>query len=78
MMDRQTRKTEEEEEEDEDDDDDDDIEANHGQISRFRGIIPGGNEMEMAKLLEEAAHYIVSLQIQVEALSCLAQELCQF
>ena len=58
--------------------DDDDIEANHGQISRFRGIIPGGNEMEMAKLLEEAAHYIVSLQIQVEALSCLAQELCQF
>lgn len=43
------------------------------QLASLRGIIPGGDEMDVPTLLEQAAHYIISLQLQVESLGCLAQ-----
>lgn len=43
------------------------------QLASLCGIIPGGDEMDVPTLLEQAAHYIISLQLQVESLGCLAQ-----
>lgn len=44
-----------------------------GQITSLRHVIPGGGRMDDPVLLKETADYIVSLQIQVEALESLAQ-----
>lgn len=43
------------------------------QIKSLGGLVPGGHCMDTPLLLQEAADYILSLQMQVEALQSLAQ-----
>lgn len=44
-----------------------------GKIKSLGGLVPGGLHMDVPLLLQEAADYILSLQLQVEALQSLAQ-----
>lgn len=43
-------------------------------FSSLSELIPGGLHMDIPKLLDQTAHYIISLQLQVDALSFLGQQ----
>ncbi|KAG2309535.1 hypothetical protein Bca52824_029284 [Brassica carinata] len=42
---------------------------------RLRNLVPGGGEMETSKLMEETAHYIKCLSMQVRVMQCLVDGL---
>lgn len=42
---------------------------------RLRNLVPGGGAMETSKLMEETAHYIKCLSMQVKVMQCLVDGL---
>ncbi|CDY30379.1 BnaA04g24800D [Brassica napus] len=42
---------------------------------RLRNLVPGGGGMETSKLMEETAHYIKCLSMQVKVMQCLVDGL---
>lgn len=44
---------------------------------RLRNLVPGGGGMETSKLMEETAHYIKCLSMQVKVMQCLVDGLSQ-
>ncbi|XP_023640197.1 transcription factor IBH1 [Capsella rubella] len=42
---------------------------------RLRNLVPGGGTMETSKLMEETAHYIKCLSMQVKVMQCLVDGL---
>ncbi|KAJ4904148.1 Transcription factor IBH1 [Raphanus sativus] len=42
---------------------------------RLRNLVPGGGEMKTSKLMEETAHYIKCLSMQVKVMQCLVDGL---
>ena len=42
---------------------------------RLRNLVPGGGAMEISKLMEETAHYIKCLSMQVKVMQCLVDGL---
>ncbi|KAJ4847948.1 hypothetical protein Tsubulata_012155 [Turnera subulata] len=51
---------------------DDDEEVGFDQASGLRKLVPGGQAMDLCRLLEEAAHYIKCLNTQVQVMRCIA------
>ncbi|CAN0923160.1 Transcription factor IBH1 [Linum grandiflorum] len=42
---------------------------------KLRKLVPGGRKMEMGKLLEETAHYVQCLAVQVRVMQTIADRL---
>lgn len=45
------------------------------EAERLRNLVPGGGGMETSKLMEETAHYIKCLSMQVKVMQCLVDGL---
>ncbi|KAF8077364.1 hypothetical protein N665_1043s0009 [Sinapis alba] len=45
------------------------------EAERLRNLVPGGGAMETSKLMEETAHYIKCLSMQVKVMQCLVDGL---
>ncbi|CAI0452214.1 unnamed protein product [Linum tenue] len=43
-----------------------------GRAGKLRGLVPGGSRMEMGQLLEETAHYVQCLAVQVRVMQAVA------
>lgn len=47
-------------------------EPGFGQANDLRKLVPGGEAMDLCRLLDEAAHYIKCLNTQVQVMRCIA------
>lgn len=53
----------------------DPVEEEEKEAERLRNLVPGGGAMETSKLIEETAHYIKCLSMQVKVMQCLVDGL---